>query len=393
LTLVVLLFEGFFIFRPASKTIEQNIEELIDAEQQAMTLAQKLRVSNTSLSKSLKELKDVTFALEHATVMIRTDPQGIITYTSEKFCSILKYDAEDLVGKSLEVLNSHYHSQQFFDDLWKTISRGDIWNDEIRNKAKDGSYVWLDTTIIPVYNEYNAIGQYIAIYTDLTEKFKHSISEQKIRTASVLEGQEKERRKIARELHDGLGQMLTALRFNIQAIPETIEKEENGLVKTIKQSITEIIQEVRRISFDLMPSVLHDFGLSAGLHHLCERMNANSTAVEIHYIGTDNTFRLDKNFEINLYRIAQEAMNNAIKYAEPNKIEMDLQLSSKQLVLVIQDDGNGFIPSDKKKIDGSGRGLTNIKERVNLLNGNLIFNSIIGEGTTVRVEVPLTQKI
>lgn len=393
LTLVVLLFEGFFIFRPASKTIEQNIEELIDAEQQAMTLAQKLRVSNTSLTKSLKELKDVTFALEHATVMIRTDPQGIITYTSEKFCSILKYDAEDLVGKSLEVLNSHYHSQQFFDDLWKTISRGDIWNDEIRNKAKDGSYVWLDTTIIPVYNEYNAIGQYIAIYTDLTEKFKHSISEQKIRTASVLEGQEKERRKIARELHDGLGQMLTALRFNIQAIPETIEKEENGLVKTIKQSITEIIQEVRRISFDLMPSVLHDFGLSAGLHHLCERMNANSAAVEIHYIGTDNTFRLDKNFEINLYRIAQEAMNNAIKYAEPNKIEMDLQLSSKQLVLVIQDDGNGFIPSDKKKIDGSGRGLTNIKERVNLLNGNLIFNSIIGEGTTVRVEVPLTQKI
>ncbi|MFN8415983.1 MAG: histidine kinase [Cytophagaceae bacterium] len=392
LTLIVLLFEGFFIFRPAAKTIERNIEELIDAEQKAITLAQKLKVSNSSLTKSLKELKDVTFALEHATLMIRTDNYGVITYASEKFCDVMKYPSEELIGSSLELVNSHYHTPQFFDHLWKTVSGGEIWNDEIRNKAKDGSYVWLDTTIIPVYNEYNAIGQYIAIYTDLTEKFKHSVSEQKIRTVSVLEGQERERRKIARELHDGLGQMLTALRFNIQAMGEPSDEEEKGLLKQIKNAIVDIIQEVRRISFDLMPSVLHDFGLAAGLHHLCERMTANVKTVNISYTGIESIQRYEKNFEINLYRIAQEAMNNALKYAEPKEVIIDMQIIGNELILVIEDDGNGFIPSDKKKIDGSGRGLTNIKERVNLLNGNIIFNSIIGEGTSIRVEVPLPNK-
>jgi PAS domain S-box-containing protein len=392
LTLIVLLFEGFFIFKPVAKTIEKNIEELIDAEQKAISLAQKLKVSNNSLTKSLKELKDVTFALEHATLMIRTDNYGVITYVSDKLCEVMKYSSEELIGKSFEILNSHYHTQQFFDHLWKTISTGKIWNDEIRNKAKDGSYIWFDTTIIPVYNEYNAIGQYIAIYNDLTEKFKHSVNEQKIRTVSVLEGQERERRKIARELHDGLGQMLTALRFNIQAMTEPSEEDEKGLLNQIKSSIVDIIQEVRRISFDLMPNVLHDFGLAAGLHHLCERMTSNAKNVMIRYTGMESIERYEKNFEINLYRIAQEAMNNALKYAEPKEINIDMQIIGSELILIIEDDGNGFIPSDKKKIDGSGRGLTNIKERVNLLNGNIIFNSIIGEGTSVRVEVPLPNR-
>ncbi len=389
LTILILIAEGFFIFKPVSRKIKEIISELIDAESKSTALTHKIKIANNSLSKSLKDIKGINYALELATIMIRTDRYGVITYANNKFCEILKYNKEELIGQRFDILNSHYHAQRFFDIMWETISTGNVWNDEIRNKAKDGSYVWLDTTIIPVLNDDHVPNQYIAIYTDLSEKFRQSVTEHKIRTTSVLEGQEHERRKIARELHDGLGQMLTALKFNIQGMKTPSTKKEQTHVDGIKQLIQDTILEVRRISFDLMPSVLNDFGLAAALQHLSERFTiAGSKQILIEYVGLKDIGRFGKNIEINTYRIVQEALNNAIKYAEATKITLDLQVDSNRIQFSIQDNGKGFTPQDKRKSDGSGRGMTNIRERVSLLNGNLIFNSIIEEGTTITVEIP-----
>lgn len=389
LTILILLIEGFFIFRPVSKKIKSVISELIDSEHKAVALTHKVKIANNSLAKSLKDIKGINYALELATIMIRTDRFGVITYANDKFCEILKYDKEELVGQRLDILSSQYHSQQFFDVLWETISNGHVWNDEIRNKAKDGEYVWLDTTIIPVLNDDHVPNQYIAIYTDLSEKFRHSVNEHKIRTSSILEGQERERRKIARELHDGLGQMLTALKFNIQGIKPASTVEEQKYIDGIKNMLQDTILEVRRISFDLMPSVLNDFGLGAALQHLSERFSINGHRnVSIEFVGVKDIGRFEKNIEINTYRIIQEALNNAIKYAEASNIVLDLQFEAGRIRFSVQDNGKGFAPQDKRKTDGSGRGMTNIRERVSLLNGNLIFNSIIEEGTTITVEIP-----
>lgn len=389
LTILILVAEGIFIFRPVSKKIKDIIAELIDAEHKAVALSHKIKIANNSLGKTLKDIKGINIALELATIMIRTDRFGVITYANDKFCEILKFNKEELIGQRLDILSSQYHSQQFFDVLWETISNGHVWNDEIRNKAKDGSYVWLDTTIIPVLNDDHVPNQYIAIYTDLSEKFKHSVNEHKIRTSSVLEGQERERRKIARELHDGLGQMLTALKFNIQGIKPAATPEEQEYIDGIKHMLQDTILEVRRISFDLMPSVLNDFGLSAALLHLSERFSLNGVNnVSIEFVGARDIGRFEKNIEINTYRIIQEALNNAIKYAEATNITLDLQFESGRIRFSVQDNGKGFTPQDKRKTDGSGRGMTNIRERVSLLNGNLIFNSIIEEGTTITVEIP-----
>ena len=389
LTIVILIIEGLFIFRPVSRKIKETIEDLMDAEQKAVALAHKVKIANNSLSQSLKEVKDISFALEHATIMARTDRFGVITYVNEKFCDIVKYTKEELIGQRFDVLSSQYHAQRFFDLMWETISKGEVWNDEIRNKAADGTYVWLDTTIIPVLNENNSPTQYIAIYTDLSEKFRQSMNEHKIRTVSILEGQERERRKIARELHDGLGQMLTALKFNIQGLKGANTKKEQTHIEGIKQLIHDTIIEVRRISFDLMPSVLNDFGLAAALHHLSERFSATGNKkVEIQYVGLKDIGRFEKNIEINTYRIIQEALNNAIKYAEADRITLDLQYDGTQISVSVIDDGKGFTPQDKRKSDGSGRGMTNIRERTSLLNGNLIFNSIIEEGTIIKLEIP-----
>ena len=389
LTILILVAEGIFIFRPVTIKIKEIISELIDAEHKAVALTNKVKIANNSLSKSLKDIKGINLALEFATIMVRTDRYGVITYANDKFCMTLKYSKEELIGQRFDLLNSHYHTQEFFDHMWTQISDGNVWNDEIRNKAKDGSYVWLDTTIIPVLNDEHIPSQYIAIYTDLTEKFRHSVNEHKIRTTSVLEGQERERRKIARELHDGLGQMLTALKFNIQGIKGAASKKEQTHIDTIKQMIQDTILEVRRISFDLMPSVLNDFGLAAALYHLSERFSlSRNSNVQIQYVGAKDVGRFEKNIEINIYRIIQEALNNAIKYADATIISIDLQFDDEHIKFCVSDNGKGFTPDNKKKSDGTGRGITNIRERVSLLNGNLIFNSIIEEGTKISVEIP-----
>ena len=185
--------------------------------------------------------------------------------------------------------------------------------------------------------------------------------------------------------------MLTALKFNIQGIKPATDPDEQEYIDGIKNLLQDTILEVRRISFDLMPSVLSDFGLSAALLHLSERFSINGiNSVSIEFVGVKDIGRFEKNIEINTYRIIQEALNNAIKYAEATKIILDLQFEADRIQFSVQDNGKGFTPQDKRKTDGTGRGMTNIRERVSLLNGNLIFNSIIEEGTTIKVEIPAT---
>ncbi|MCQ6275241.1 EAL domain-containing protein [Bacillus sp. V3B] len=130
----------------------------------------KKRKIKSELKQTIKLLKDIEFALNESSIVAITDKKGIIQFANDKFCELSKYSREELVGQDHRIIKSGHHSKDFFKEMWKTIGNGKVWKGEIKNKAKDGSYYWVDTTIVPYLNGQGVPYQYIAIRNDITQR-------------------------------------------------------------------------------------------------------------------------------------------------------------------------------------------------------------------------------
>jgi len=163
------------------KELEQEIEQRQKAEEQFRSLNAKL---DRLVMSRTAEISDYKYALDQSSIVAITDQKGIIRHVNDNFCRISKYSREELIGQDHRIINSGFHSKEFIRDLWVTIGNGKIWKGELKNKAKDGSTYWVDTTIVPFLTAEGKPRQYIAIRADITERKK--AEEQQALLASII---------------------------------------------------------------------------------------------------------------------------------------------------------------------------------------------------------------
>ena len=200
----------------------------------------------------------------------------------------------------------------------------------------------------------------------------------------VVEAQELERRRLARELHDQTGQELTSVLLGLKAVEEaTTDAERVDALGAVRGQVVETLRDVRRLAVELRPKALDDFGLVAALERLRDTFS-EQTGMRVD-LESQLGARLPRDVETALYRIVQEALTNIVKHAQAGSVSIVITRSSRAVSAVIEDDGRGFVPDD----ESDGLGLVGIGERLALLGGKLKIESSPGAGTTLVAEVPL----
>jgi len=228
------------------------------------------------------------------------------------------------------------------------------------------------------------------------ERYRKEVRErEQARTAlldKLVDAQEEERRAIAQELHDHIGHSLLALLLAIQSSAKKAPRTAgNGAdLAALEARVREAIDEVRRLAAGMRPSLLDDYGLDLALSRLVEDVRqVDGLQADYHYNGPEPTVRLPNRVEITLYRVAQEALSNAVRHAAARRVNVLALQSADEITLLIEDDGRGFDPSEAGGHGQRGLGLLGMKERVTMIGGTCVVESSPEEGTTVRAKIPL----
>ncbi|MFS0873413.1 PAS domain S-box protein [Paenibacillus xylanilyticus] len=330
------------------------------------------------LKGSLHQLSDLKFALDESSIVALTDRKGKIQYVNDKFCEISQYQREELIGQDHRIINSGYHGKTFMKNLWETISSGRVWNGEIRNRAKDGSHYWVNTTIVPFLDNDGEPYQYLAVRSEVT-KLKRVEGELQTMMTQVMNIQEEERRRISRELHDGIGQSLFSLVIQMDQL--LADKPHSG-VEALRKQVTGIMEDVRGMAWELRPSVLDDLGVVPAIRTYIENYTRHY-GIEVD-LRCNLRRRLEMNREIAMYRIIQEALTNVAKYADVAEAQVTVEDSQEGTVVTIADQGAGF----NVQTAGHGVGLFSMEERARGAGGTLTLSSEPGEGTSITFHLP-----
>lgn len=402
-TLLVLLGEFLFIFWPTAKSVKNTLAELLVAEKQAIKMAAEADELSISKEKSIKELRALSHAMDETLLFARILPNGQVVHMGNKFSRLFKFSK---FGKSALIWNvlSNVESEQFFVEDIVSKHKKTGWQGEVKATTKDGNDIWLEMAIIP-FSPTEDKSELLIIASEITarkvaqleierltkQSFEEKMSQQKIISSKIIENQEKEQNRIAKDVHDGIGQMLTGLKYNLESIDTSDVEKATAKIEHLKELTTNIIKGVRTATFNLTPPELTDHGIMPAIAKLTQELSKLTGKQIVVFNKTDFNQRLDSLTEINIYRIVQEAINNAIKYAESTHILVSLSHSKNILSIVIDDNGKGFEPSKVKKIkegDG-GMGMTFMRERIKYIGGRLFLNSEIGKGTRVTLNIPL----
>ncbi|UJH89644.1 ATP-binding protein [Antarcticibacterium sp. 1MA-6-2] len=352
--------------------------------------------------KSVKELRVLNQAMNQTLLFARLDGNGNIIELGEKFSRLFRIRKYGDYSKFSDLLSVKEEERKHIEQLLEENYRKE-WQGEVKATTQEGKRIWLEMSLIPFSSAIDD-WEILVIASDITtrkeaqleiedlrqKRFQEKIDQQKLISSKIIENQENEQNRIAKDIHDGIGQMLTGLNFHLESIDVNQTEKAANKIENLKQLTGNIIKGVRTATFNLMPPELSDYGIVPALTKLTQELSRLTGKKIILYDKTGFNQRLDSLAEINIYRITQEAINNAIKYADSSHIIVSVSHSDTILSITIDDNGKGFDRTkDQSGKDSGGMGMTFMKERIKYIQGRLFVTSEINKGTKVTLNIPL----
>lgn len=384
------------------------------------SMQKKFKVKNDEIQNHIEELasvnqtmQDLEKALDKSSLVAFTDKNGIITYANEKFCKISKYSEEELIGQSHRILKSGYHSDEFYKNIWETISSGKIWDGDIKNKSKDGEFYWVRTTIVPFIGSLGTPEQYIAIRTDIT---KQKITEEKLETAlEEIKNNELMKDEFASMVSHELKTPLTPIRGYCEMLRMKLAGPINKKQDEVLEKVEHNIDRLERLIGDVLDSQKLDmkkmifsptlFSTNEFMERIHEDLKSMASEKEVNLINNSKSnFELISD-ELRIRQVMDNLIRNALDFVPQKKgiIEIGVTEENDSLIFYVKDNGIGISKenmdklftkfyqvdtSSRRKHGGTGLGLVICEGIVKGIGGKIWITSEVGKGTTVFFSIP-----
>jgi PAS domain S-box-containing protein len=342
---------------------------------------------------SIERLQEMRYAFDQAAIVAATDQRGVITYVNDKFCQISKYSRDELLGQDHRMINSGYHPNEFIRDLWRTIAQGGVWRGELRNRAKDGSLYWVDTTIVPLLNEHGKPRQYLAIRSDITAR---KAAEQQLADQAALAQLGQLAAVVAHEVRNPLAGVKGSLQIlrsragvepqDRQVIDAMIARLDvlNAKVEDIMRFAKPRTPQIENV--DLRP-VIADAIASA-------RAGCSDNAIEIHSPQNSAIVRADREM---LHAMLLNLLLNACQSGTRDPVEVGLVVAGSTCRIEITDRGIGISADDTERVfeafhttkkSGTGLGLAIVRRLAALQGATIQLEPRHGGGVVARITIP-----
>lgn len=361
----------------------------------AAIIAVRARETSLRLEERTRDLADMSYALEQSAIVATTDVKGRITFANDRFCQVSKYSREELLGQDHRLVNSGYHSKEFIRDLWRTIAGGRIWRGEIRNRAKDGSIYWVDTTIIPFLDDSGKPYQYMAIRYEITDRKR---SEELLREQAALARLGQMAAVVAHEVKNPIAGIRGALQVIASRMqPDQRDRAVIGDIIGRLDGLNSIVQDLLVFARprQLKPERVELATLIGSTADLIRR-DPTLSRIEVDVAGGPVTITADPEA---LQLVFQNILINAAQaMGGSGRIEVTIAPKEEYCRVAVRDAGPGMPPEVREKAfeaffttkhRGTGLGLPTARRLVEAHGGDIQIDLPEGGGTTILMTFPV----